>query len=208
MSISMWILFAVGILVLIVIILAVTQNSTKRESVLASLAEPGSSIPEPVHFQVGDCIAGLWYTPPAASSTGETRGMIHMTCVVTPEDLIFLDAGSDDRGRIPRDLVSDVVVDVFSLAFPKTHKQSRTCVLIDWEDSSGSRQETVFEFKGPDSENAANRAAQSFRQWVLPKRELVKQGERRCQHCRKIIKSEAIECRFCGGMLVDLFDPV
>lgn len=120
-------------------------------------------------------------------------------------------------GTIPRDSINEIIVDdksqvlqrltvtrmlafgVFSLAAPKARKHDTFCLVIDWDDDKGIRQNTIFEFTGKASNAPASAAATFLRQHSMPKG--LKPTERKCPYCAEVIKQEAKICRFCRSEL-------
>jgi len=183
--------------------MAVKASRERRQQKLLALGGGGAPAES---FWVGEYIAGL------------PNNTIHLgtTCVVAPDDLVFLDAESAELGRIPRDAVAEVIVEdktkvtqrltvtriatlgVFSLAAPKKQQHPEFCLVVDWEDDKGVRQNTVFKFLG---QAGANTAANKLRAALKPKTERLRQDEQRCPYCAEIIKKEAKLCKHCRSEL-------
>ena len=110
-----------------------------------------------------------------------------VVCAVTEDEFVFLAEFGRELGRIPRDRITQVLVEdksrvtqrltvprmlalgVFSLAYPKKEKQEEYCLVIDWSDGKGIRHNSVFEFTGPLCNNRANSAANKLLMYAKPR---------------------------------------
>ncbi len=122
-------------------------------------------------------------------------------------------------GRVPRDSINEIYFDdktqissritvtrilalgIFSLAAPKEQRNKIYCLVIDWEDNKGVRQNTLFEFRGENANTNASAVASRFNKYIKPKRSKLKLDEKKCPFCAEVIKSEAVICRFCKSQL-------
>ncbi|CAN5247001.1 hypothetical protein BH18ACI2_BH18ACI2_14060 [soil metagenome] len=160
---------------------------------------------------LGKYLVGL----PNAKHTG-----CQVECSFSERDFIFIARNYyTHRGieldRIPRDSVNQIIVDnksqitqrltatriialgVFSLAAPKKRKIEEFCLVIDWDDNNGMRQNSVFEFSGSNCMALANQAANKLKEYTRVKLERLKSNEKKCPQCAEVIKAEAKLCRFC-----------
>lgn len=142
-------------------------------------------------------------------------------CYVTDDSFIFRQVTKVGLGfaEIPRDSINEIRLDtrsemtqrlavgrmlafgVLSLAMPKKERIESFCLLIDWDDRQGTRQNAVFQFAGPYGSERANKAATTLKKYVKPKVARLGAGEKTCPYCAETIKREAIVCKHCGREL-------
>lgn len=140
-------------------------------------------------------------------------------CKLEGNDLTFFSNSKGILGRIPRDSINEIIsenktriyeritipraalVGLFSLGLKKQQKVKEWCLLIDWEEVPGVRQNTIFEFSGKYSETLVNTAANTIRRAVKPRRARLGEDERKCPACAEVIKTEAKICRHCTTVL-------
>lgn len=165
---------------------------------------------------VGNYLAGL---------PNVNQRVLAVTCDIYQDEFVFMDRQSE-LDRIPRNSINQITVDtksqitqrltatrilalgVFALAAPKKERQQEFCLLIDWDDYSGIRQNTVFDFIGPNGNALANQAANTMRRYVKVKVDPLKVNEKKCPCCAEIIKREARICKHCHLMLSDIVRPL
>ena len=135
-------------------------------------------------------------------------------CAVYPDRFVFMD-GKRELDSIPRDSINQIMVDsksqitqrltatrmlalgVFSLAAPKKQRNQEFCLVIDWDDYDGTRQNTVFDFLSQNGNALANQAANTLKRYTKLKVDRLKVNEKKCPHCAEIIKREARICKHC-----------
>lgn len=165
------------------------------------------------HVYVGQYLVGL----PKVNQSG-----LVCYCVVTEEDYVFISHDGVELDRISRGSVNLMFVDdksqitqritvtrllalgIFSLAAPKKEKTQEFCILIDWEDPQGMKQNSIFEFSGANGSTLANQAVNKLKGYLKAHEEKLKPSEKKCPYCAEIIKSEAKLCRFCGSKLEEI----
>lgn len=201
------------IIIIFIIVMSVKQANENKAREQAHREKRNKKLEElkPIaRASVGKYLAGL---PNVSASHTE------IDCAVLENDFVFLNAYGAEIDKIPRDSINQIIVDdkskitqrltvprimalgVFALAAPKAEKHQTFCLVIDWDDNKGVRQNTVFEFEGLSSGSQANTAANVLKRYAKPKTERLKSDERKCPFCAEVIKREAKLCRFCRSEL-------
>lgn len=116
---------------------------------------------------------------------GGEKGSAGVKCSVAGHDLVFTGLFGKELGRISRNSINEVFVEnrstihkritatrllafgVFALALPKTTAEAEYCLVIDWNDQGGPRQNALFLFEGPGSMARAHFAANFLRRQVM-----------------------------------------
>jgi hypothetical protein len=140
-------------------------------------------------------------------------------CRLEGNDFVFFSDSKGVLGRIPSDGINEIIaedktriyeritipraalVGLFSLGIRKQYKVKEWCLLIDWEEVSGVRQNTIFEFSGKYCETLVNKAANTLRTAVKPKVNRQRSGEKKCPACAEMIKTDAKICHYCRTVL-------
>lgn len=140
-------------------------------------------------------------------------------CVITDKSFVFISGFGNELGRISRNSINQILIDIksqisqrltatrmltmgiFALAAPKKKNIKEYCLIIDWDDYRGVKNNTVFEFADEFCESSANKAANILSKYIKPKAINLKPGQRKCPYCAEIIKREAKICRFCKSKL-------
>ncbi len=139
-------------------------------------------------------------------------------CAIAQDDFVFL-ALDKEIARIPRNSINAISVEdkstvsrrftvtrlatlgIFALALKKKKGEAEFCVVIDWTDDAGERQNAVFQFSNLGAQMLAGQTADKLNQAKLEKIERLKQGEKKCPYCAEVIKAEAKKCRYCQSVL-------
>ena len=203
------------IFLIFIIVMSVKQANENKAREQAHREKRNKKLEElkPIaRTSVGKYLAGL---PNVSASYTE------IDCAVLENDFVFINAYGAELDKIPRDSINQIIVDdkskitqrltvtrivalgVFALAAPKAEKHQTFCLVIDWDDDKGVRQNTVFEFTGETSSSQANGAANTLKKYTKPKAERLKSNEKKCPFCAETIKREAKICRFCKSELPD-----
>ena len=201
------------VIFVIIIVMGVAQAKEQKLKVESQNQRRNKKLEElkpTARTSVGKYLAGL---PNVGQSAFE------IDCVVVGDQFLFLDGIGRELDKIPRDSINQIIVDdksqitqrltvprlialgVFAFAAPVAQKHKTFCLVVDWDDEKGLRQNTVFEFEGESSAAQANAAANLLKRHAKAKVERLQSSEKKCPFCAEIIKREAKICRFCRSEL-------
>ncbi|MBL7176658.1 MAG: hypothetical protein ISS66_12605 [Desulfobacteraceae bacterium] len=173
----------------------VAKKSEKRDKEIGAIDD----------CPIGKFIAGL----PCADEPATD-----VDCVITKNHFVFFSETNKELGKIPRNSINQIIVDdktkitqrltvtrmltlgIFSLAAPKRKTFIEFCLVIDWQDNRGIRQNTIFEFTGDDANKNANRTANYLQKYITVAQAL--DDVKTCPYCAETIKKAAKVCRFCN----------
>lgn len=188
-------LFVIFIVIAVVWGINIAKKSEKRDKEIGAIDE----------CQIEKYIAGLPNADEPATD---------VDCAITKNNFVFFAETNKELGKIPRNSINQIIVDdktkiaqrltvtrmlalgIFSLAAPKKKTYIEFCLVIDWQDNRGIRQNTIFEFTGDEANKNANRAANCLQKYIEVAQEL--EDVKICPYCAETIKKAAKVCRFCN----------
>ncbi|MFX0208082.1 MAG: hypothetical protein ACFFDT_19000 [Candidatus Hodarchaeota archaeon] len=147
---------------------------------------------------------------------GVKKSPCFVDCAITKIDFVFMSRHGKIIGRIPRDSINKILFDdtshiskrltvtsmatvgIFLLAVPKKQKHKVFYLVIDWDDSKGIRQNTVFESSGVGAACLVNKASTILNKYSIIQ---LKTYKKKCPYCAEIIKRGAEICRHCHSKL-------
>ena len=198
---------------LVIVVTAIIAGLLLGQAQHNAIAQKAQQVGADEKIPMGKYVAGL----PSADTPATD-----IWCAFTPHYFVFITSLKGELGRIPKDSINSITLSdrsqvtqrltvtrmltlgVFSLAAPKKSKHPDFFVVFDWDDDSGERQNTVFEFTGLLSHEQALKATNSLNQAKQQKRQRLKADEKTCPFCAETIKKDARICRFCNRDLPSL----
>ena len=141
-----------------------------------------------------------------------TSEVDNVFCNVTNEEFLFYSMGGKKIGTIEITSITDIILDdktsvgqrltatrlltlgVFSLAAPKKKKHKEYCIIFEWEDDNGEKNNVVFEFSGMACDVISK---ESFNKLNKYKPITTK----KCPFCDETIRIKATICKYCNKEL-------
>ena len=133
-------------------------------------------------------------------------------CYVTDDKFLFTESLGDEIGNIKLNSLTNIFLEdkstvgqrltatriltlgIFSLAAPKKKKNKEYCIVFEWEDINGEKNNVVFEFSGMACEVLST---ESFNKLKKYKPITTK----KCPFCDETIKIKATICKYCNKEL-------
>ena len=201
---EMLMLIVIFLIIAVVWGINIAKKSDKRDKEIGAIDD----------CQIGKYIAGL----PTADEPAPD-----VDCAITKNHFVFFAETNKELGKIPRNSITQIIVDdktkiaqrltvtrmlalgIFSLAAPKKKTYVEFCLVIDWQDNRGIRQNTIFEFTGDEASKNVNRAANCLQKYIVVAQ--VSDDVKACPYCAETIKKAAKVCRFCNRDLETAINP-
>lgn len=144
----------------------------------------------------------------------------HIECKIDEVAYIFVTDFEREIARIPRSAVLDIFCEekkelitkltpvknlplqALGIATDRRKPTSGYCLVIDW-DNLGSRQYTVFEFRGISPRADAHRVQTVLNSHRKSKPKALRFDEKYCPFCNEIVKKEAVLCKHCHSRITE-----
>ena len=138
--------------------------------------------------------------------------MADIYCNVTDEEFLFLSLTGTEIGNIKTNSITNILLEdktsvgqrltatrlltlgVFSLAAPKKKKHKEYCIIFEWEDDNGEKNNAVFEFSGMACEVLSTEAFNKLKKYKPI-------TTKKCPFCDETIKIKATICKHCNKEL-------